>query len=234
MFYFLHIPKTAGTSMRRLFTSTASPDETAYIYLPPDGVELETLYNLPPRRLAGLKLLFGHYHYGVDARLGRPGKYLTCLRETASRLTSNYRQHVRGGFVGDLSPLEYFQAWKPKDMDNYTVRLLAGVGHGPGFGEVTEAHLRQAKLNLDKGFAAFGLYEYLPETIIRFRRVLGLGEIAIGQENITPPAQRTNTLPAREIAALLRHNALDVALYDHAKMRFLDAPQAGFAAHSAA
>lgn len=209
--------------MRRLVTTGITQDEIAYIYLPPDGLELSALYALPPERIARLKLLFGHFHYGVDEKLGRPGHYLTCLRETAPRLVSNYRQHVRGGFVGDMSFLEYFTSWRPRDMDNYTVRLLAGVGHAAEFGGVTEDHLRQAKENLDERFAAFGLYEYLPETLARFRRVLGLGPgpNTIGQENITPPAQRTETIAPSDIAAVLRQNEFDEALYAHAKARFL-------------
>jgi hypothetical protein len=221
MIYFLHIPKTAGTSMRRIIANGLSQSEIAYIYLPPDGLELEMLYALPPRRITALKLTFGHFHYGIDETLGRPGKYLTCLRETAPRLVSNYRQHVRGGFVGNMSLLDYFNAWKPKDMDNYSVRLLAGVGHSIPFGGITAAHLRQAKQNLQQGFAAFGLYEYLPETITRFRQVLGIKRGLIGQDNITPPAQRTEHIPAGEIAALLQHNALDEELYAYAKARFL-------------
>src|SRR6516165_1098768 len=172
MIYFLHIPKTAGTSMRRLFTTGKSQDEIAYVYLPPDGWELEALYAAPRRRIERLRLLFGHFHYGVEQHLKRPGQYLTCLRETASRLTSNYWQHVRGGFVGEMGLLDYFNEWKPKDMDNYAVRLLAGLGHNAPFGGVTEAHLAQAMWNLRHGFAAFGLYEYLPETVARFRQVL--------------------------------------------------------------
>jgi hypothetical protein len=233
MIYFLHVPKTAGTSMRQLFTGSLSPEEIAFIYLPPDGLELDTLYGLPRPRIEALNLLFGHFPYGVDARLRRPGKYVTCLRETGARLTSNYRQHVRGGFTGDLSLLDYFNAWKPVDMDNYTVRLLAGIGHSLPFGSITEAHLRLAKRNLNEGFAAFGLYEYLPESIALFRAALGLPETPIGEINVTPPEQRAETISEDEIAAVRRHNALDDELYAHAKTRFL-AQLPRITAHSAA
>ena len=216
MIYFLHIPKTAGTSMRRLFTAGRKDDEVAYVYLPPDGWELEALRARPRRELEQLKLVFGHFPYGVDTLLQLPGRYMTCLRETAPRLTSNYWQHVRGGFVGGMGLLEYFNEWKPRDMDNYSVRLLAGVGHDVPFGGVTQAHLAQAKHNLRHGCAAFGLYEYLPDTVARFRAalgqkpaalarlraMLGLTSVELGKENIMPAAQRDTRLPAGELAAL--------------------------------
>ncbi len=218
MIYFIHIPKTAGCSMRSLFTAGLTPEQVALVYMPPTGVELDTLFALPRSRIDQLKMVFGHFHHGIDRQLARPGKFVTCLRETGSRLASNYYQHERGGFTGGLSLLDYVEAWKPRDMDNYSVRLLAGVGHEAAFGEMTEAHLRQAIENLDQRVAAFGLYEYMQETIAYFRG-LGLGKGHLGQENVTPPAAAT-PIPAREIAALLEHNRLDVALYAHAKTRF--------------
>jgi hypothetical protein len=222
MIYFMHVPKTAGTSMRRLFTSTISDDAIAYIYMPPSGIELDALQKMPRPRVDALKLVFGHFPYGIDARLERTGKYLTCLRETAGRLVSNYRQHVRGGFVGDMGFLEYFESWSPRDMDNYTVRLLAGVGHDLPFGGVTEAHLSLAKKNLVEHFAAFGLYEYLHESIQNFSQILGLRPVKLGQENATPAAQSAQNIPQPEIAAVVAHNALDVQLYAFAKASFLE------------
>ncbi len=222
--------------MRRLFTGGKKHGEIAYVYLPPDGWELEALRAQPRQDLERLKLVFGHFPYGVDALLQLPGRYITCLRETGPRLTSNYWQHVRGGFVGDMGLLDYFNQWKPKDMDNYTVRLLAGVGHDVPFGGVTRVHLEQAKHNLRHGCAAFGLYEYLPETVARFRKLLGrrsgqalarlrkllgLAAVDLGRENVMPVAQRGTKLPANELAVLLRHNALDEELYAYARGLFL-------------
>jgi hypothetical protein len=221
MIYFVHVPKTAGTSMRRLICHGAAPSDVTFIYMPPAGIELSTLDALSPQARQGIKILYGHFPYGVHRRLGRPGTYLTCLRETASRLVSSYYQHVRGGFVGDMGYAAYFSAWQPKDMDNYTTRLLAGVGHEVPFGGMTRVHLAQAQHNLLHGFAAFGLYEYMDETLRRLAPFTGGGAGQVGHENTTPPAQKATTIPAAEQAIVLRHNALDVELYAFAKDVFL-------------
>jgi hypothetical protein len=214
MIYYVHIPKTAGTSLQRLFTLNIDP--TA-IFL--------ANYDMQPGDLTfligSLELLYGHFPYGIDARLNRPGIYLTCLRETAPRLISSYFQHARDGWVGEKSIREYVETDKPKDMDNYSVRLLSGAGHEPPFGEITKDHLRQACENLRERFAAFGLYEHLPRSIRYFCDAAGLDPVEVGYENVRPTSQTPEQIRAEDIAAVVRHNALDDELYDYARDEFL-------------
>jgi len=221
MIYFVHIPKTAGTSMRRLFVEGRREESVALVYLPPAGLALDDVLALPRTRIDRLELVYGHFRYGIHQLLARPGTYITCLRATRPRLISNFRQHVRGGFVGDTPMLEYFNAWQPKDMDNYAVRLLAGLGQDLPFGGVTAAHLRQARENLLTRFAAFGIYEFFEETVARFRAVLGGSAAPVGHENVIPAAEAPLDLPEAEVAALLAHNALDEQLYAFARQRFV-------------
>ncbi len=207
--------------MRRLFVAGRDEDAVALVYLPPAGLALDAVLGLPRRRIDRLELVYGHFPYGIHERLARRGTYFTCLRATRPRLVSNFRQHIRGGFVGDTPMLEYFNAWQPKDMDNYAVRLLAGLGHDLPFGAVTADHLRQAQENLATKFAAYGIYEFFDQSVARFRAVLGVSAAPLGHENVIPAAEAPVDLPAAEVAALLAHNRLDEALYAFARDRFL-------------
>jgi hypothetical protein len=106
-------------------------------------------------------------------------------------------------------------------MDNYSVRLLAGVGHELQFGEITKDHLRRARENLHDRFAAFGLYEYLPQSIRFFCEAAGLDPVDVGRANVRPASQTADQIRAEDIAAVVRHNALDEELYDYARDEFL-------------
>jgi hypothetical protein len=220
MIYFVHVPKTAGISMQRLFADNRHPEAVGRVYLPP-SLTVADLPGLPADRIRRLEVLYGHYPYGVDTVLGKPGIYLTNLRETRSRLFSSYFHHMRGGMVADQALLDYVQTWKPKDFDNYTVRLLCGVGEDIPFGTVTNDHLRQAKENLTDRFKAFGLYEYLPQSIEILCRAANINPATIDHENVRLPEFSNRAVDPGELDAVVRHNALDDELYVYAKALFL-------------
>jgi hypothetical protein len=220
MIYFVHIPKTAGTSLRRLFSESYDADEIAYVYPPPHGLTLQGLRALPEARKRKLKLVYGHFHYGIHNGLEISGSYATCLRETSGRIISNYFHHTRDGFAQDRTLLQYVQEAKPKDMDNYSVRLLSGIGHGVEFGRVARNHLDRAIHNLSVGFEVFGLTDEIGKTASLFLRNFRLVDRRIGRENVTPKQLSASMLSRTEIDAVMRMNELDQELYAFAQMRF--------------
>lgn len=219
MIYFCHIPKTAGTAIRRLFAETFPGDEIAYIYSPPHGITLQDLWRLPDSAKQKLKAVYGHFPYGLHKTLGQ-GTYVTCFRETSQRLVSNYLHHVRDGYARDYTLMQYFHEVKPKDMDNYAVRLLSGIGHGVDFGGVTQDHLDRAKENLTRSFRIFGLTEEVEKTASLFIEHLHLTEHAVYRENVTPKELSSSGPPPDEIEAAMRINELDQELYSFARTRF--------------
>ena len=115
--------------------------------------------------------------------------------------------------------LRYVEEAKPKDMDNYSVRLLSGVDQKPEFGCVTLSHLSRAKDNLC-AFSAFGLTEELEKAASLFVRRFHLSEHRIGVANPTPRAQAAMLPDPPEVEALMRMNELDQELFAFAKARF--------------
>mgnify|MGYP003573496753 FL=1 len=85
---FLHIPKTAGTSLRRIVEQQVPADRLLSLYppfAPSDGERVRE------RLMSGTRYLFGHLNYGVHKIVAVDARYITLLREPVSRVVSYYR-----------------------------------------------------------------------------------------------------------------------------------------------
>lgn len=95
---FLHIPKTAGTSLVRGIREALAPGEYLDLY----GVHRTTdvlareLAEIPPEQVARIRFAAGHQvWYGIHELLGRPARYITFLRSPVARVLSCYRMMRR-------------------------------------------------------------------------------------------------------------------------------------------
>jgi hypothetical protein len=90
---FLHIHKTAGTSLKHLLTRLYPRDTTLLMdqrYFRLQDA-LDELAGLEPAGLERIDCLIGHVAYGVHRLLPRPPAYITMLREPVARTLSHYQ-----------------------------------------------------------------------------------------------------------------------------------------------
>ena len=103
---FLHIPKTAGTSLTELLIGRIGGDRVC-----PAGTLVD--YDaMSDEELARYDLLKGHFDYALRARLRRPAQFLTMLRDPVDRVVSLYHQWRRspvppGGLGGEAVAKRY-------------------------------------------------------------------------------------------------------------------------------
>jgi hypothetical protein len=130
---FLHIPKTAGTSVRHATTRHLGEAETLLIYPgAPFSVDEQLLRTIPLHQRRRLRLVIGHCCFGVHERLGVPARYSTFLRDPAARLRSNFAHHAAAGTVFRMagtvvSPVTAINDGLSEEFDNLMVRVIAGL-----------------------------------------------------------------------------------------------------------
>lgn len=86
--YFLHIPKTAGTTF-----STILEHYFDYDAIYPSTVWSELVTDMK-KDLSSYRLFRGHFGYGLEKILNKPLVYITMLRDPIDRIISNYN-HIK-------------------------------------------------------------------------------------------------------------------------------------------
>ena len=166
---FLHLPKTAGTTLNRLIEWEYPLSEMYSI----DPVFFDWsaahLRKLSPARLRKTRMFKGHMTFGLHEVLPQPATYITVLRDPVDRVISayyfmrSYKLHPlywklrRGNWT-----LEDFV--RRSQRDNVQSKIIAGSAYEtPCTREIAE----KAKHNLNHHFSVVGLSERFEESLLR-------------------------------------------------------------------
>ena len=177
IFLHLHIPKTAGTSLNELLHASYPKSETLAIT---EASKLEVL-NTSAGRLDKLRIIRGHFLYGLHDFLGRDFKYLVVLRRPAERIYSFYRfvkrskshplhdvvQRNNMTFGGFLKLSEEHKGLA-KELNNGQCTWLAGVSVSNSF-EKKEVTFRAACSNLFDSRTIARLTEFFSDFVERLK-----------------------------------------------------------------
>lgn len=221
---FVHLPKTAGTTMRQILYSQ-HPKENAILHvhrIPPAELAAK-LENLPPE----VQVITGHFDFDVRQHLRQPHRVFTLLRDPVERLLSLYfyigrekahRWHQRF-LSGELTLLQC-----AREEQNLQTRLLAGRNGTEGLSG--RELLERAKHNLANECAAFGLTERFDESIILFNRTLGWNVRGYTSDNVTRKRPTSSSTSKEDLEEIRRCNELDLELYEFARQLFEERVQA--------
>lgn len=222
-FIFLHIPKTAGTSLRELVTTQYPGPECLYLYYPvPYTPETITTINTA---LPAAKMLYGHVSFGIHEWLNIDGKYITFLRHPLERVISLYYHHAReeampyySAIQQGMSLLDLLEQEITPETNNHIVRILACNGQEGMLDD--DAVYIQAIENIRQHFYYVGLMEKFSTSVTTLAQKLSwqLPE-TLPYVNVKPSAQ-TYQIDRRTKAALIKYNRLDLQLYQQATKAF--------------
>ena len=218
---FVHIPKSAGTTLSRIIDWEYDPRRIYSVTGRYFRWSYNRLLRLPQHRLLKIQVFKGHMPFGLDRHLTWPATYLTVLRNPVDRAISDYYFSVNGVLHPDhrevkkLTLREFIQT---TPYNNIQTKLLAGQIPGYDFlaGECTPEMLTAAIKNLRNRFALVGLTERFEESLALAKLFFGWTVRRYVSFRVTRGRPSKDFIPAATRTLIAEHNAFDVALYDQA------------------
>lgn len=226
MLFFLHMPRTGGTTLNTVLKANFAPEEILSIYHKED---YERCRELEPAQLDGIRLVIGHLMpQSVEPPrfYDREVRIFTLLREPVARIISEYRfqkswpaNHLYARLnAGQVSFREYLTS-REKGLRyrgrNFMTHTLAHCFREDMPGDEL---LDMARHNLEHLFF-FGVQDHFDAGLLMLADRIGLKEIFYEKQNMLNPAGFAPVSEEdRELAA--QCNALDSALYAWALRRF--------------
>lgn len=211
---FIHIPQTAGITLRSIVDCQYGVDNVLTYYNQPSAQLLDNLdYHLRAAPY-DFRALIGHFRYGVDQNLSRAARYVTFVRDPATLTVSSYFKNLktnRAHFTkadGTLVSLEESLDREGSAYANQQVKYLAGLA---GDAPANETDLRTCLDNITAHFAFVGTVEKFNPSVLLLAKALNWKPCLYNWLNQggSHPAMPRSTLS--RIAEL---NLLDQKLYE--------------------
>ena len=219
---FLHVPKTAGTSLRNTLLRDVPAGEYLLLYpgrMP--GLSLQRALKIPLCQRDRLSWVYGHCGFGFHRYLTRAARYVSFVREPMARLRSNFNHHAAAGTAFDVQglavrPSVMINEGLAEEFDNVMTRFLAGLSADVvPLGQIGADEVEIALHNVREYFDFVGLQSQAAEDTDALQRAFGRSLVPLSVDNVTSPESRYD---AEELArvdwrAVAERNRADRSLY---------------------
>ena len=231
---FLHIPKTAGTSVWDVFDSYLKKKEIFSVgaHYESSKHAKERLRQFSQREKSAIKVLRGHISYGWHEEFpNRNPRYFTFLRHPIDRVVSHYnfiksnKNHYLYNEVKNLKMtlIDYVTSGLTEETNNGQVRLLSGLSdldqslYGnfvPDYGFSDLSIFEKALANLNK-FECVCIQEEFDKGIKSLRDFGLIKGDAFPRTNVTKEIFLSrNKLDKLTEDVIIEYNQLDLLLYE--------------------
>lgn len=227
---FLHIPKTAGTTLALVLSRQYIGQPVSRLYDAESNKRFRKMTQTERDRFA---CVMGHPRFGIHQMFSSETTYITMLRDPLQQVVSSYHfvrkldWHTRYESAHTLSLADYVEKFRHGERQT---RLLTGAEDFEVSTRAVEPlpdnALAVAKQNLDTYFSVVGLTEAFDMSLMLLQHVLGWKNVHYVQRNINHA--RPRELDTATLTRLETLCATDLELYAYARQRF-DEQVASFA-----
>lgn len=215
----MHIPKTAGTTLRSIFMKQYQEQELLLCY---NNAKKWRMDLKNPAKLRIVKAIAGHFPFGIHRSIPRQFTYITMLRDPVERVISlyhhfrrdpNQRYHQK---VKQMSLKEFVNC---EDIMNVRISSTAHMNNPQTrflSGDKTP-NLEKAINNLTQNFSIVGVTDLFDESIFLMKKKLGWRNIHYRKLNVSKRRTRKEELPKEILDLILKKNKQDIQLYHHFK-----------------
>lgn len=226
--FFLHFPRTAGTTVDDIFAANLPANQILKIY---SQEEFKKYQYIDEDTFAHIRYITGHLlltSTNPTQFYGKPVRAFTFLRNPVQRLYSEYiflktwkKQHLYEyltsrniSFSQYITSTDKLLRYRGK---NFMTRCISG---DPLEKTGLEESLAKAKDNLEHSFLFFGLQERFMESMLLLSKQAGLGNILHQKRNALTAARAEVRMSAEEAELVQEYNSADVELYRFAQDLF--------------
>ncbi len=222
---FVHIPKTAGSSMKDVLVRQYGArlrdvhDEDAHI----QRQNIQHILDLSDAQQAKIGCIVGHIPYGLHVHLKGAWVYSVILRHPLKRIVSNYH-HVQHSVRGYPAQGTSFESYAQRaGNDSMQIRYVLGMMREDNMrvdrdSPLPSDALDRAKDALSNQYAAVGLTERFDESMLLFAQAFGWKQPLYLRQNVGTPSQQP--ISAESLATVTEMLHMEMALYDYAKTLF--------------
>lgn len=231
---FIHIRKTAGTTLRRIIQHQFQPNNVFEFYRllgrPPYGIHkrINEFNKLSDKQKNAIEFVGGHVGFGLHELFVRPCTYITVLRNPVDRVISYYYALLRNknDFVKNKTLEDFIQS--EVSQNNMTCHLsgltlksqLGDASIDLECGRSSNKTLELAKNNLKDHFKVFCILERFDESLILLNKTLDWEIPLYKKNNVAKNRPAIKTLSKETLTMIENFNELDIQLYKYATELF--------------
>jgi hypothetical protein len=218
---FLHVPKTAGSTLRWIIQRQYPAERTVLI----EGQRFHDFQAQSDDTRGRVLCLFGHMPFGVHRFLPQGVRYITMLRHPVEWTLSfhSYMERnpqlpgLEGGRGLDVDGFVDFL--RRSNITDIQTRMISGqmrISNLPPFDPLSEDALQCAQRNLRTDFECVGVVERFDESLLIMKRKFGWRNVYYRPLNVSEGRPVRSKLPRATLERILACNSRDVELHNEA------------------